>query len=71
MTNYFCDTCGTLMYRVSTGFPGHSALRLGTVDDFALHETKLKPGVEQYVKDRVAWLGGAEGVRQVQGSAYP
>ncbi|KAF3068311.1 Mss4-like [Daldinia childiae] len=69
-TNYFCNTCGSLMYRVSAGFPGHSALRLGTVDDFALHETKLKPRVEQYVKDRVGWLRGAEGVRQVQGSAY-
>ncbi|KAF7377239.1 Histidine acid phosphatase [Mycena sanguinolenta] len=22
MTNYFCSTCGTLMYRVSSGLPG-------------------------------------------------
>ncbi|KAI1801997.1 Mss4-like protein [Daldinia bambusicola] len=71
MTNHFCSTCGSLMYRTSTGLPGHSALRLGTVDDFALHETRLKPGVEQYVKDRVSWLPGAEGARQVMGSAYP
>lgn len=70
MTNHFCSTCGTLMYRVSSNYPGLSILRIGTVDDFHLHETSLRPRVEQYTKDRVAWLGGVEGVRQVEGSAY-
>ncbi|KAF8202744.1 Mss4-like protein [Mycena galopus ATCC 62051] len=70
MTNYFCATCGTLMYRVSAGFPGWSALRIGTVDDFNLHETKLKPQVEQFTKRRVSWLHGAEGVKQVEGSSF-
>ncbi|MCJ1472717.1 hypothetical protein MMC13_001366 [Lambiella insularis] len=70
MTNYFCSTCGTLMYRVSSGFPGKSILRIGTVDDFHLHETKLKPRVEQFTKNRVNWLSGAEGVKQVEGSAF-
>jgi hypothetical protein len=70
MTNYFCSTCGTLMYRVSSGYPGISILRIGTVDDFSLHETKLKPKVEQSVKDRVAWLSGAEGVEQHQNRKY-
>ena len=70
MTNHFCSNCGTLMYRVGAKFPGHSILRIGTVDDFTLHETKLRPRVEQYTKDRVAWLGGVEGVEQVEGSAY-
>jgi hypothetical protein len=69
MTNYFCSTCGTLMYRISTGYPGLSALRIGTVDDFNLHETKLKPRVEVFVKDRVSWLGGVEGAKQVQGGS--
>lgn len=68
MTNYFCSTCGTLMYRKSSGFPTMSILRIGTVDDFSLHETKLKPQVEQFVKDRVGWLTGAQGVRQEQGN---
>lgn len=58
------------MYRVGAKYPGRSILRIGTVDDFHLHETKLRPRVEQYVKDRVDWLSGATGVRQVQGSAY-
>jgi hypothetical protein len=64
MTNYFCSTCGTLMYRI--GIPGASILRLGTVDDFHLHETKLKPKREYYVKDRVCWLSAVEGVEQFE-----
>lgn len=70
MTNYFCSTCGSLMYRVGEAYPGSSILRIGTVDDFNLHETKLKPRVEQYTKDRVGWLSAAEGMKQVEGSAY-
>jgi hypothetical protein len=70
MTNYFCSTCGTLMYRVGANFPGQSILRIGTVDDFHLHETNLRPGVEQFTKDCVRWLHGIEGVEQVEGSAY-
>jgi hypothetical protein len=62
MTNYFCKTCGTLMYRV--GNPAAKLLRLGTVDDFHLHETKLKPVREIWVKDRVCWLSALEGVEQ-------
>ena len=72
MTNYFCSTCGTLMYRVSSGFPGQSFLRIGTVDDFHLHETKLKPQIELFAKDRVAWLHPVEGAKQRgRASAYP
>ncbi|KAJ6598890.1 Mss4-like protein [Mycena vulgaris] len=66
MTNHFCSTCGTLMYRVGSRFPGYSVLRVGTVDDFNLHETKLKPRTEEFVKDRVSWLGGVEGIKQVE-----
>jgi hypothetical protein len=68
MTNCFCSTCGSLMYRISDAFPGHSILRTGTVDDFNLHETKLKPRIEMYTKDRVGWLCGASGIKQLEGS---
>lgn len=70
MENSFCSICGTLMYRRSTGFPGMSVCRIGTVDDFNLHETKLKPRVEQFGKDRVSWLKGAEGVEQEKGNFF-
>ncbi|KAG4438242.1 hypothetical protein IFR05_006270 [Cadophora sp. M221] len=64
MTNYFCSTCGTLMYRVGEAFPGQSILRIGTVDDFSLHETKIRPQIEQFIKDRVSWFSGVEGTRK-------
>ncbi|KAK4702308.1 hypothetical protein P7C70_g3914, partial [Phenoliferia sp. Uapishka_3] len=67
MTNYFCQTCGSLMYRVSSGFPGMSILRVGSVDDFSLMETKLKPQFEQVIETRMSWLKGAEGVPQYEG----
>ncbi|KAK1962115.1 hypothetical protein LZ32DRAFT_254481 [Colletotrichum eremochloae] len=67
MTNYFCGTCGTLLYRVSSGRPGLSILRIGTVDDFRLAETKLKPQVEIFIGTRVAWLAPVEGVLQTEG----
>ena len=66
MTNYFCSTCGTLMYRVGEAFPGRSILRIGTVDDFHLHETKLKPRRELFVKDRVGWVSAVEGTQQFE-----
>ncbi|KAI1380163.1 Mss4-like protein [Hypoxylon crocopeplum] len=65
MTNHFCGTCGTLMYRVSASYPGARILRIGTVDDFNLHDTKLRPRVEQFTKDRVSWFTGVEGAKQV------
>jgi hypothetical protein len=64
MTNYFCSTCGTLMYRISEAFPGKNILRIGTVDDFSLHETKLRPQRETHTKDRVDWLCAVEGTQQ-------
>ena len=48
----------------SAAFPGVSFLRLGTVDDFSLHETKLRPTVEQFVKDRVSWVQGIDGIKK-------
>ncbi|KAK3113509.1 hypothetical protein LTR53_009115, partial [Teratosphaeriaceae sp. CCFEE 6253] len=67
MTNFFCSVCGTLMYRRSTGFPGMSITRIGTVDDFKLHETKLKPRIEIFTESRVGWFTGCEGAEQRKG----
>ncbi|KAF7562307.1 hypothetical protein G7046_g1824 [Stylonectria norvegica] len=70
MSNHFCSTCGTLMYRLGASFKGMSILRIGTVDDFSLHDTILKPRVSQYTKNRVAWLHAIEGIEEIEGSAY-
>ncbi|KAH7324268.1 Mss4-like protein [Stachybotrys elegans] len=67
MTNSFCSTCGGLMWRYSSGNPDIFFMRIGTVDDFHLHETKLRPQVEIFTEGRVAWLDAIEGVEQVHG----
>ena len=64
MANHFCATCGTLMYRVGSRFPKQSILRIGTVDDFHLHETKLRPERELFTTGRVGWLSAVEGMEQ-------
>lgn len=46
MENSFCSICGTLMYRRSSGYPGASIPRIGTIDDYKLQETVFKPRVE-------------------------
>ncbi|TVY21809.1 hypothetical protein LARI1_G000187, partial [Lachnellula arida] len=61
MTNYFCSTCGTLMNRIGSKYPGLNFLRIGTIDDLNLIETKFKPQIEQFTKDRVFWLQPLEG----------
>lgn len=60
MINYFCCTCDTLMYRLAERLPGLSILRIGTVDDLSLHETKLRPRQEHWTKDHVSWLKGIQ-----------
>ncbi|KAJ4294524.1 hypothetical protein N0V90_008215 [Kalmusia sp. IMI 367209] len=67
MTNNFCGTCGTLMYRIGAGFPGQSIMRIGTIDDFSLMETKLRPRREQFIKQRLSWLPGVEGTQKSDG----
>ena len=40
------------------------------MDDFHLHETTLMPWIEQFTKDRVAWVKGIEGMEQEKGNYY-
>jgi len=42
-------------------------LRTGTVDDFRLHETKLRPTQELFVGERVDWLKEVDGLQQIEG----
>ncbi|KAL6856572.1 Mss4-like protein [Trichoderma novae-zelandiae] len=67
MANYFCKTCGTLMYRRSALSPQKSFMRIGTVDDFTLHETKLRPQYEIFTSSRVNWWHGVEGAKTFPG----
>lgn len=64
MESYFCSVCGSLMYRISSACPDLLVARIGTVDDFNLHDTLLKPRLEVYTRDRVCWYNGVEGAEQ-------
>jgi hypothetical protein len=70
MENSFCSVCGTLMYRRSSGYPGASIPRIGTIDDYSLQETKFKPRIETFEKDRVCWLKPADVQEHVEGAYY-
>ena len=70
MTNGFCKTCGTLMYREGASFPGWKFLRVGTVDDFDLHDTLLRPKIEQFIESRPNFWHGVDGAKQVEGFAF-
>lgn len=71
MTDYLYNTCGTLMYGVSSAFPNAPILRIGSVDDLCLQETKSKPQWEQFVKDRVGWIDGVDvyGIKRIEGNS--
>ncbi|CAD0025243.1 unnamed protein product [Aureobasidium pullulans] len=71
MKNYFCKTCGTLMYRRGERFPGLMILRTRTVDDLGLAEGRLRPRVEQFIERRVDWSKPIEGAAQVVGMHGP
>ncbi|KAK3066776.1 hypothetical protein LTR53_016731 [Teratosphaeriaceae sp. CCFEE 6253] len=60
MTNLFCKTCGTILSRESSGYPRMSFPRVGPVEDLSLHDSVLKPQVEQYTKSRAAWFHGVD-----------
>jgi hypothetical protein len=67
MTNGFCKTCGTLMWRQGAAFPGTKFMRVGTVDDENLHQTVLRPQKEYFVENRVGWWHGVENAKQIEG----
>ncbi|GAA5943202.1 hypothetical protein JCM3775_007626 [Rhodotorula graminis] len=57
MKQHFCKVCGTLMFRTGEVAPGVRIMRVGTVDDHMLAQTKLAPRIEQYTKDKFSWIG--------------
>jgi hypothetical protein len=62
-----CTDCRKITASMfASNFSVAGILRIGTVDDFHLHETKLKPRRELYVKGRVGWLSAVEGAEQFE-----
>lgn len=59
------------MYRISSAAPNSPILRIGTIDDFQLQETKLAPQVEQFTKERLSWLPGVKGTAEQHEGGHP
>lgn len=67
MSNSFCKTCGTLMFRAGSVAPGTRFMRGGIIDNHTLHNTMLKPQVEIFSEHRAAWVNPVAGVEQAEG----
>jgi hypothetical protein len=64
MTNAFCKTCGTLMWRQGEVAPGTRFMRGGPIDDHELHNKVIKPQVEIFSEHRAAWVAPVESAKQ-------
>ncbi|KXT08317.1 hypothetical protein AC579_1795 [Pseudocercospora musae] len=70
MENSFCSTSEASPTTHSGGGAFVANARPGTIDDFGLQETKFKPRIETFEKDRCAWLKPAEVKEHVEGAYY-
>ncbi|KIW89295.1 uncharacterized protein Z519_10148 [Cladophialophora bantiana CBS 173.52] len=70
MTSFFCDNCGSTLYRKSSGISDGVAVMIGGVDgDEVLHASK--PQVEIYTSNRPKWVTPIEGADQEEGIWHP
>lgn len=58
------------LHRYSSGYPDYLIPRIGTVDDFSVQNVQLKPTIEQFAKDRMAWFKGIEDAEVHQGGYF-
>jgi len=63
MTNHSCGTCGSLLYRTSSGYPGKLAVKVGGIDDEDV-VLKYVPDVEIFTRSRASWVKPVEGAVQ-------
>jgi hypothetical protein len=68
MTSYFCEDCGSTLYRASSGYPGVVAMRAGCMDE--LDVETVKPRMEMFGRSHVEWLPEIPGVEQNETGLY-
>ena len=64
MKSHFCSTCGSLIYRTSSGYPGKIALKVGNIDDDGKANQDYIPDVEIFTRTRAPWIQAVEGAKQ-------
>ena len=67
LTIFFCETCGSVIYKQATGemFANLSLVQAGTLDG-PEKASISKPAVELYVRERMPWLFAVSGVAEKQ-----
>jgi hypothetical protein len=63
MTNHCCGTCGSLLYRTSSGYLGKLAVKVGCIDDEDVVANYV-PDVEIFTRSRVSWEPAMVGATQ-------
>lgn len=67
VTNNFCPECGVLCWVTCEAITDLLIVKAGTVDDLSLVETKYKPKVEIYCRNKFSWLPDIEGALKFDG----
>jgi hypothetical protein len=62
ITNHACATCGSLLYRKSSGYPGVVMIKAGCADGDEAKE--FFPTVELFTRSRLPWVAAIEGAKQ-------
>ncbi|KAL0259542.1 hypothetical protein SLS55_005279 [Diplodia seriata] len=68
VTSNFCPECGVLCWVTGEAMPGVLIVKAGTLDDLSLVETKYKPKIEVYCRNKFSWLADVEGAQKFEGS---
>ncbi|WYZ36539.1 hypothetical protein EsH8_II_000045 [Colletotrichum jinshuiense] len=65
VTNHFCGSCGTTLWRDGAATQGICYLKAGILDDAAAVDSR-KPAAEIFTTRRITWLHSIEGAFQKQ-----
>ncbi|KAI1613298.1 Mss4-like protein [Exophiala viscosa] len=70
MTSYFCDQCGSTLYRQSSMSDKAVAVMIGGIDGLEAIENG-RPEHELFVRNRPSWMKAIEGSSQEEGHGLP
>jgi len=59
----FCGDCGSTLFRTGESWPGFKVLKAGVMDD-EKWMNEMKPAIEYFVSQQVAWVAPVEGAEQ-------
>lgn len=70
MTSYFCDRCGSTLYRKTSHSDDAVAVMIGGIDGTRILED-ARPQIELFVRYRPDWMAPIQGAEQFEGAWIP